>query len=412
MITHRKAFGLSVVLVLAGLALAAPVQAQTDTRWTPYFGCWQPAGGSSDGGLLCFRPVEDDTGVEMVTVADGEIVMTEIFKADGSAQSIEREGCTGSENAEFSSDGRRIYTRSLYTCAGDVSRGATGIMSIVSPSQWVDVRSVGVEGEQMAWVQFYEAADPAMAQEIGLADGSEGLGMAIRSSRMAASAPLDFEDVIDAAEHVDAKAVEAWIAERGDRFALTAPDLIALDAAGLPTQIIDIMVAVSNPAYFQVDGGAEAVEPVPSAAGMRTAYNRFPMGRYYDPFFFDPFYYGYSSRYSYGISPWGYSGYGYGGYGGYGGGWYNGYQPRPIIVVPVDNSPRGRVVNGRGYSRGGSSGGTSSRPAARSGSGGSGSSGSSARPAASRGSSAGSTAGSTSSGSSGSRTAVRRRGGG
>lgn len=292
MITHRKAFGLIVVLVLAGLALAAPTEAQTDTRWTPYLGCWQPAGGSSDGGVLCFRPMDGDVGVEMVTVADGEIVMTEIFRADGTPQSIEREGCTGSETAEFSSDSRRIYTRSLYTCAGDVSRGASGIMSIVSPTEWLDVRSVGVEGERMAWVQFYESADPLKVQEIGLADITADLGLAIRSSRMAASAPIDVEDILEATEHVDDKTVEAWIAERGDRFTLAASDLIALDDAGLSAQIIDVMVAVSNPRHFQVGGQTEIAGAAPSAADMRSAYNRFPMGRYYDPFLFDPFYYG------------------------------------------------------------------------------------------------------------------------
>ena len=54
MINHRKVLALTVALTAMGWALAAPAEAQTDGRWTPYLGCWQPAGGSPDGGLLCF----------------------------------------------------------------------------------------------------------------------------------------------------------------------------------------------------------------------------------------------------------------------------------------------------------------------------------------------------------------------
>jgi len=407
MSTNGKALTFALAAALAGMALAGPAEAQTDGRWTPYLGCWQPAGGSSDGGLLCFRPVADEVGVEMFTVAENEIVMTEIFQADGTAQAIEREGCSGSETAEFSEDNRRIYTRSLYTCEGDVSRSATGIMSFVSPRQWVDVRSVGVEGDQMAWVQFYESASPMAVEDAGLADITGNRGMALRSTRMAASVPLDFEDVLDAAAHVDESAVQAWIAERGDRFNLSGSDLVALDDAGLDEGIIDVMVAVSNPRYFSLDAeaGPEAVAAgQPTGIPMRSAWNRYPYGRLYDPFFFDPFYYGYGSRYSYGYSPWG-LGTGYrGGYGAGYGGWYGGYTPTPVVVTPVDQSSPGRVVNGRGYSRGRSSSGSGGGSPAYRGSG-----TSSGRSGSSAGSSS---SGSSSRGSSTGRTARRRGGGG
>jgi hypothetical protein len=390
-------------MVLAAVVLAAPAQAQTDVRWTPFVGCWQPAAGSSGDGLLCFRLADDDIGVEMITVAEGEIVMTELFRADGREQPIEREGCVGSERAEFSSDSRRIYTRSEYTCAADVAREATGIMSVVSPRQWIDVRSVGVEGEQMAWVQVYELASQAAVDAAGLSDIGVDLGMAIRSTRLSASRPIDFDDVLDAADHVHVKAVEAWIAERGDAFHLTAEDLIVLDDRGLDPNIIDVMVAVSNPGFFSVDQGGQA-EAAPMGAGaggvipMRSAWTRYPGGRYYDAFFFDPFYYGYSSRYSYGYSPWGYGG-------GYG--WYGGYVQTPVIVQRQTPQSGGRVVNGRGYSRSGGSSGSYS------GSSGSRSSGSSSRGATARSTGSSTSAGSSSSGgTSTGRTATRRGGGG
>lgn len=387
--TLRRTLVLSLLAVLAG---AVGGEAQTDGRWTPFYGCWEPAAGASDGGLLCFRPTSDDVGVEMLTVLDGEVVTTEVFRADGKAQQIEREGCTGSETAEFAQDPGRIFTRSLYTCEGDVTRSATGIMSMTAPGQWIDVRAVAVGERPLAWVQFYRTADPEAVEAAGLGDITARLGMAVRSARLAASAPLTVDDVLEAAGKVDAEAVKAWVAERGDRFDLTGDDLLALDDAGVDADLIDVMVAVSNPDYFALEEGGEArAAPTRDPATMRSAWNRFPYGRYYDPFFFDPFYYGIAARYNYAYSPWGW----YGGYGGYGG-----YVPTPIVVRPAPTG--GRVVKGRGYTRGTASRGGSGQPAYRGPT--SRSSGSSAGVSSSSGSSR-------SGGSSTGRTA-RRRGGG
>src|SRR5687768_1812022 len=90
-----------------GVTLALPATAQQDSRWAPFVGCWVPAGGGEDAGLLCFRPV--GAGIEMINVAGGEITATETLAADGQPRPVSAEGCTGSERVEFSEDGMRAY---------------------------------------------------------------------------------------------------------------------------------------------------------------------------------------------------------------------------------------------------------------------------------------------------------------
>ena len=134
----------------------------------------------------------------------------------------------------------------------------------------------------------------------------------------------------------------AWLLERGQRFSLSADELVALADAGVPAAVTDAMVAVSNPGAFGVaraDGRANSLDDDDYPANRRRQV-------YMDPFY-DPYGYG-SSRY-------GYPGYGYGSYygGGYYGGNYGGYYGSPIIVVtgPGVVTPRGTMVKGHGYTQ-------------------------------------------------------------
>ena len=369
--------------VFAALAFAAPIAAQLDSRWTPFVGCWVPAGGGEEAGLLCFRPA--GAGVEMFNVVEGEVTAAEPFVADGVARPITAEGCTGNERVEFSEDGLRVYTRSAFTC-GTESRTGTGVMSFVSPSEWIDVRSVTVSGDPVAWAQHYEMASASLIEAQGVTNPpgeDQGPG---RAARMRAARGLEVAHVQEAAARIEARAVEVWVAAHETEFDLSGSELVGLADAGVPESVIDVMIAVYYPDRFVVspEGAADEADP-------RMAANDYPVGyrRGYRSYLFDPFYspFGYGRPYSrFGYSRFGYYGSGFGGYGGYGGYW--GYIPATIIVEPVGSGggePRGRMVPGRGYTRdlgnsgasGGNSGGSSARPerSSSSGNGGGGDSG-------------------------------------
>lgn len=383
---HRDIWAVISGAILAGLLVTVVAQPATgqdrdyDARWLPWLGCWEPMPGpdDSDSRMLCLRSLPGGEGVEMLTVVEGEIASSETIRADGMNQQTSREGCEGWERTSFSDRGYRVYLRAEFVCEGGVERTSAGLMSMVSPYEWLDVRTVDVAGESVPWVLRYQLATREAVEAAGLEGIAADRVMAQQSVRIAASSALTIEDVIDASANMDATAVEAWVVERGDQFALDASRLVSMADAGVPERVIDMVVAVSYPDHFVVDRGLEdGAELAESEYSRRGSYGRagrtgYGYGRYYDPFFLSPFYspyagYGYysASRYGFGYGL-GY-GFGYGGYGfGYGG--YGVYRPTVVVVgrrQPASGE-RPRAVRGRGYTRGpgsASTGSAGARPA-------------------------------------------------
>jgi hypothetical protein len=294
------------------------------------------------------------------------VTAREPFIADGAPRAVTAEGCTGTERIEFSDDQLRAYTRSDFECDGDPRTG-TGVMSFVSPSEWIDVRSLTVAGEPVAWAQHYELAAPSLMAAAGIEDPAGADRGLERAARVRAARGLAVADVEEAVTRIDTRAVEVWVAAHETALELDGSELIRLADAGVPESVIDVMIAVSYPERFVLspEGAAEEVDATVAARDYPAGYRRG-----YRSYLFDPFY----SGYGYGL---GYSRFGYygGGFGGYGGGYW-GYRPATIIVQPVEPSEpqtRGRMVPGRGYTRGtgGSSSGGSVTPSVSDGGGGS-----------------------------------------
>jgi hypothetical protein len=177
--------------------------------------------------------------------------------------------------------------------------------------------------------------------------------------------------VKEASALVDRDALVALLIERDQPFDLDAAKLESLARAGVPDQVIDVVVAISFPNRFHIDRRAMrmALKPAPV-----------PTKHYAERPYYDPFGWGYSSMcytdpwtcgpYGYGMYGYGLYGYGLGlysplgYYGGYGPYWY-GYNGQPIIVVGNGGQaePQGQAINGRGYTRGGQPAGTGGRTA-------------------------------------------------
>jgi hypothetical protein len=331
----------------AGRAPAATDR--SDPRWLAYLGCWEAvyesgAPGGTDGQLLCILPVAGEDGVDMATVEAGLIVARERVTADGLQRTDRREGCNGWESAAFSGDARRVYLRTEYACEGGLRRSSTGLLSMASPDEWLDVQVVAAGAQSAVRVIRYRAVGvDRTPEEVTAAIGDRAL--AIATARAVASSPLAIADVTEATTQVDGAVVEAWLLERQPRFAVDAGRLIGLADAGVPESVIDLVVALSYPNRFAVNRESREGELRTPAAGAREGRaDAYAYPDYYDPFYWDPFY-----RYSYGrYGSYHYSPYGYGtGYG-----WYSGYRPVIIVVGETgEPAPRGRVVNGRGYTR-------------------------------------------------------------
>ncbi len=352
------------VLALCGtLALTGGVQAQADgDQWYPFLGCWEPSEGA--GPVVCIRPTPD--GIEMARIADDQIVSREALTTRPEGTRSDREGCTGEHHAAFSDDGQRVFLSTAYSCQGGGERSETGVLSLAASDLLLDVRSVAVEGgDDVAWVQFYRPASASIGQALGIADLPLP-GMALETARRAASARLDIDDVVEAAAAVGAGATEAWVAETGDPFDLDADRLITLADRGVSPAVIDLMIAVSYPDRFalavddarsaeRISGqwatpGVGAVQQSRCYSGY--AYDPYVGAGYYGSSYYDPFYSGCGYRYSrYSYGPYGYST-----------GWYGYYTPVVYVGSTSTRSQPGRVVKGRGYTRGRGDSSTGSAP--------------------------------------------------
>ena len=374
---------------LVALATVPAGAQDVDPRWHAWLGCWEAvepesASLSRDRApRICVIPA-GGVAVDVATIVADSIALRQRIEATGQQRAGTRDGCTGWDRATFSQNGQRVYLRTSYTCPGGLTRLSNGVMAMSEEGQWLDVLGVVSGTTKGVRVTRYREVSPSSVP----AEVASALRGASQTARIAAMAPITSEDVVEATRYLDPGVVQTWLAERGQGFDLDAQDLVQLEKAGVPSVVIDVMVALSYPRYFALDRsrvtGATRGEAAEQYEGGRTVY----------VYGWDPYY-----------SPYGYGRYGYGyGYG-YGG-WY--YGNRPIVVVRQPSSGdseaerHGRVVKGRGYVPGRRSGGDGSGSAATS-RGTSGSSGGSAS-----GSSSGATTKSSGSGSGSGRTAKPR----
>jgi uncharacterized membrane protein YgcG len=326
-----------------------PLAAQDAAGWQAFFGCWTPANSESTG-VLCFSPAGE--GVELVTVLDGEVVASEVLIADGQERIVEAEECMGSRAVRFSSDLRRVFTRSPVACPGD-ARSGTGVMAFVSPTRWVDVRSLELAGEPAVWAEEYRPVDRTWYADNRIRDAAAADVSAVRDMRLASAEAIGTGDVREALSEIDAVAVEAWIAVQPVAFDLDGDEIVRLVDDGVPESVIDVMVARSFPERFSlsIEGETTVTEVAPGPDAPRfparpPSYSAFYVGGYRS-YLFDPFFLP-------GISPYGFYGYVTYPYGFWPGrSVYYRDVPSVIVVEPRDTEPesQGRIVNGQGYRR-------------------------------------------------------------
>ena len=359
------------VLVIAAALLGTvtmPARAQepsVDSRWLAYLGCWDQVGLAKAG--ICVVPA-GWSSVDIVKLVKGEVVSRDRIAVTGERVPSTNGDCTGWERAEWSATGDRVYLQSEETCPGEVRRSGTGVIAMTPNGQWTYVQGGTMGGrEPGVSVQRYRetVSDLALPDDVAAALHRNVSGT--RQARAAASAPLAIADVIEVFSHLDAAVLEAWLVERGQKFALDAKGLVQLADGGVPSRVIDLMVALSYPNAFAINTAAHEGERLQTRNTRRdgrdygydasdaSCYRYYTINPY-DPYYYDPMY-PYSLADSYGA----YdcyrvrSGYAYA----YPYGYYPGGYPVTIIYTGSGGNtsrPHGRVVNGQGYKEGPSTG--------------------------------------------------------
>lgn len=346
-----------------GLLLAVPVALRaappqgSDGHWLPYLGCWHPVSDMGVANAICLSPTADGLGVEIARVEENKVTSRNVLIADGLQHDMQDAGCKGWQRARWSNDGFRLFLHSEAICEGGVRRTATGLMAMTSEDGWMDVELVEANGQQSTVIRRYEPGEPGLASKVGVTGVPAGKALAVSTARLAASAPLSLGQVVEASQAVPSEVVQAALVERGAQFNLDSQALTQLADAGVPPDVIDVMVALSYPDRFAIDRNNFSGEYRPATPAEATEAPFYPTRRgYYDPFGYDPF------GWYYGISPWSYyNPYWYSPFG-YGGVYWGVPGGSPVVIVPQGQAePHGRMVKGRGYTRnlGGTSSGSS-----------------------------------------------------
>lgn len=357
---------LTTVALLVAAPLAASAQsAQPDARWEALFGCWEPASATQEDApalraesrLTCVVPVQGSAAVDMVDIVDGKITQRRSMLATGERVQTKRDGCEGWESGEWAPSGTRVFLQTGFTCPGGIERRSNGVMDISASGDWIVVEGIAAGSSQGVQVSRYVAATRAGTVPAEVLTALEGHRLSSSTARLAATRQLTLADVADATSRLEAVVVESWLLERNEGFDLNARQLEQLSEAGVPPGVIDVMLALSYPDALQIEGMTPNGDPVVGQAvdqEIRRTYwdpfygPRYGYGGYFAPYgYYSP--YGYS-RYGFGLSPFGF---------GYHGGW------RSVVVVRGSStpSPRGKAVQGRGYTRSGGASVRGSRPA-------------------------------------------------
>jgi hypothetical protein len=339
--------------VLIATLMASVAAAQTpDRRWNDWLGCWtlaadanlaqlppaEEAGGGLAGPIrpgarrdarVCVTPSQG--GAELQTMVGGQPVLTQTIIADGADHPVDDGGCTGTQRAQWSADGLRLFTRARVTCDAQPTRSVTGLALIAPDGDWVDVQAVTINGTDSVRVRRFRP--PVERAQKGAP---------------AAAVRLRIEHVKEAAKLVSPRAVEAALLETSARFPLSSRVLLDLDKSGVDDRVIDLMVALSYPRSFAVrpSGPDDRLTPFPPL------FPDFVDASYDNPYFYGPYYSNY--YYSpYFFSPFGYSYLRY----------YPGFYVPVAVIAPGEgggggfgsehNRPpeNGRAINGLGYTR-------------------------------------------------------------
>jgi hypothetical protein len=351
--------------LIAGTAYAQQAPAkpaaravETDARFAGWLGCWRLDDDlAGTGARMCITP--ENNGVRLQTVVGANKGIDEVVIPDGQSRPIQDAECKGTEQAEWSKDGMRIFRTTNVTCGKEPARTVKTVAFMAAGPSWINVQHVsGESANASVRVQRYRRAANQK-----LADGSTAPQPAATAAMRTTQEQTrwSIEDVIEASAKIPAEAMQAALTEVHHPFDLNKRTLVLLDEGGVSDSVIDLMVALTYPKRFVVErrGGGSAPTGIMTGTGWYDPFLPGPMAMGLDCY--TPYGYGYRSYYSMcggGLYPFASNYYGYNLYGyGYPYSNYGWVDLGPIQnigsinISPAEPTGEGRVVNGRGYTQ-------------------------------------------------------------
>lgn len=342
------------VLVFSTALFAAAHDASAqDNRWESWLGCWERINDGAAEALPGDDAAPDQAvaepnaaltsapprvcversgpnGVTLTTTVPGQPTLEQALVPDGTPRTVAENDCRGTEQSEWSSNGRRLFARAQVTCRDGSARTISGLAMITEADVWLDIRSFNVGEQPLTRVSRYIRVGSDTALRIPALGGP----------------PLTFAEIKEASSKVSSAVLEAAIAETAPFLPVSKRTLVDLADAGVPAGVLDVLVANAYPDRFVVERsyGARQANAANAAPGQpHSIDDYYATGYYYPPYYYAPFGYAYVGFYDPFLFPGYCCAYIGGGVGGGG------------IIVDGDGgipaSGRARAVNGLGYTR-------------------------------------------------------------
>jgi len=170
----------SALLVAVFALVAVPARAQSpDLRWEPWLGCWtlatenlRNADSQDNAAPRSTRPstVRDGAprvcvsrvsqGARFETTVGTQSAIDQTILADAVSRPVDDAECSGTQRAEWSRSGLRLFSSAEIRCKGDEGLRRISGLSLIAPNgDWVDIQTVAIGPRETIRVKRYYRAD-------------------------------------------------------------------------------------------------------------------------------------------------------------------------------------------------------------------------------------------------------------
>ncbi len=324
-----------------------------DVRWLPLIGSWRLTSNTintmqtplKEEYLLTIHPGDDGNSVTIESTRNQAPMFEERIEADGLRHPLDKDGCTGWYSYTWSDNGTRLLFNGESSCADNLSQKISGISLIDTIGDYVDIKLLKSGNEKAVTIRRYLKTDIDIGAPAPLI-----LSKAFKG-RIAVGKKFSIDEVIELSNKLEPELLETALVEMNNSFPINSKQLIRLSNANVPSQVVDLMVALSFPEKFTVEKSTPLwVEASPDFTASHNQWPLYPWYRTTSAYFFHGYHYWDWDRYlRFGWYP---SNYGFGWYPyDYVVGWYPynfyGYGYPHSGGSGGNNS--GRLVSGQGY---------------------------------------------------------------
>lgn len=313
----------------------------SDTRWLPWIGSWRLVSNTvntSDSELteeyiLTVSPGDDVNSVTMKGYRDGIVISEENITADGLRHSLTDDGCTGWYLHSWSETGRRLLLNSESSCEEDLPRLISGMSIFDDIGEWLEIRLLKSGEEKAITISRYRnvEGDQVIPGSVNATDPV--------FARISAGTSLSISEVIELSSKVEPEVLEAALMELHEPFPIDSKQLARLADSEVPSQIVDLMVALSFPDKFTVErttiSTVKETAPPKSYTDLRPPYRYWPYGHPPYSWHWGSHIYSHYDHWYFGWNTWPE--------------WYYPYRIYPYYGGTVKDTSR--LIEGSGYTR-------------------------------------------------------------